>query len=302
MRWIALAIAIVVDTAHADTLSLDAPVAANLDRARVTIDHGRAVLALTLSSRDPELHVGSIGIRLPHGSRAIAMTAASVVATAMDSLDARATLSDVVTGRRDPALLEQSAGEPDRLVLRVFPIAKGAPMSVEIAIELPAIPAITIAAPIESPGSRSDVVALPRRSWMEGDSAARRFVDARTSLFAEAPARPAVPTVVIGNPVSMCECEAGPTPRTIRKWIHLETPRLRYCYERQLQRDRTLEGEADLHFTIQPDGHTSDIAIDGTLDNAEVTSCLAAEVAAWEFAQAGNPTRVNYPLRFQPVR
>jgi hypothetical protein len=304
MRRAFAAVVIVVGTAHADPLSLDAPVAATLDRARVQIDagHGRAVLAITLSSREVTPHVGSIAIRVPHGARAIGMTSAGVVARPMDSLDARAALSDVVAGRRDPAMLEQSWGEPDRLVLRAFPLAKGAAMTVEIAIELPAPATIAVAAPIQIDGPR--VVALPRRAWMENDPAARSFVDARTSLYAEAPppANPVVPTVVIGNPVTSCECEAGPTHRTIRKWIKLAIPRLRYCYERQLQLERTLEGEADLHFTIDPDGHTSNVTIDGTLDSAAVASCLAAEVATWEFAQGKGSTRVNYPLQFRPAR
>jgi hypothetical protein len=302
MRW--LVAVILVGTAHAETLSLDPPVAATLDAARIKLDaeHGRAVLAITLSTRDATPHTASIGVRIPHGARATGMTAAGVVAKTMESLEARHEFAWTATGRIDPALLEQSAGEPDRLVLRAAPLVKGAPMTVEIAIDLRAIASITVAAPIALDGPR--VVALPRRAWMEDDPAPRSFVDARTSLYAEAPppANPAVPTVSIGAPVSMCECEPGPTSKSIRKWIHLQIPRLRYCYERQLQRDPSLEGEADLHFTIDPGGHTADVSVDGTLDDDAVTSCLAGEVATWEFAQGRTATRVNYPLVFQRAR
>lgn len=272
---------------------------AKLDFARIELGiDGRAKLHVQLSTRAKIAHAGSVMIDVPRGARAhaLAVTIAGARATAEmhEASEARQMFSRVIAGNQDPALLEHvsTRGDSERLALRVFPLVRGKPADVEIAIDMPEIERVAVE---DSDGKR--VVALARKSWMTEDPVARASVGETKSLFAGTPPV-SVPIVYLCG-VSSYHYNYGPDKRSIRGLIKLQIPRLRYCYMRQAQRDPSLQGTAELHFTIDPHGRTTDISIDGTLENDDVHQCLLDEVVTWTFSTGDGATKVNYPLDFR---
>lgn len=127
-----------------------------------------------------------------------------------------------------------------------------------------------------------------------------RHVSGGTSLFADAPPVPVVvPGVVIGCGFGHATDGFTVDKKTIRKVVRAAMPRLRHCYLREAQRTPSLEGSADLHFTIDRDGRISDLSIDGTLASEAARACMADEVQSWTFPASSGATAVNYPLTYQ---
>lgn len=106
--------------------------------------------------------------------------------------------------------------------------------------------------------------------------------------------------IVIACPSPVLACDFS-WSRRVRTQIKLAHPRLRYCYARAAQLDHALAGTVVLRFTIRRDGSTTQIALDGTLANAMVRTCIAGDVATWTFSPQDTPTRIHYPLTFRLV-
>lgn len=146
------------------------------------------------------------------------------------------------------------------------------------------------------------VVTKPVSSdWMTAEPTPRGYVAPTISLFAQPPISTAVPTVTIGAPVSACEGCDSIDSRAIRKYVRRQLPRLTACYERALRTNKKLEGTVALHFDIPPSGAVQGTTVDGSLPSTDVRSCIASDVAQWQFPaypQAKYTVHVNYPLRF----
>lgn len=174
----------------------------------------------------------------------------------------------------DPALLEQTA--PGMLQLRVFPVTKDQHAFVELTVEA------------EDPND-----------WMH--AAPHPGVDDRISLVAiEAPVVPRgpVPTAVIDGPGYHYEVRSI-DKKIIRRYVKLAEPRLANCWQHELFHAPTLQGTAELHFAILPDGTIGGVSVDGSLDSDAAKRCMAEDIATWRFPQADGTTRVNYPLTFK---
>ncbi|MBN1944151.1 MAG: AgmX/PglI C-terminal domain-containing protein [Bradymonadales bacterium] len=78
---------------------------------------------------------------------------------------------------------------------------------------------------------------------------------------------------------------------------------IRYCYERELQNDPTLEGQITANWTIDLDGNVSRRSIESnTMGNRDVESCLLREIGRMRFPEPdGGMVIVRYPFTFRGV-
>lgn len=79
--------------------------------------------------------------------------------------------------------------------------------------------------------------------------------------------------------------------------------RFRYCYQRQLMRDASLEGKVVLNFSIAKDGSVSGASVrTSTVPNAEVGACMTQVMFSLQFPEprGGGVVLVSYPFLFSP--
>ncbi|MDF1562536.1 MAG: AgmX/PglI C-terminal domain-containing protein [Deltaproteobacteria bacterium] len=89
----------------------------------------------------------------------------------------------------------------------------------------------------------------------------------------------------------------------IRRVIRSHKNEMRYCYERELQRNPALQGKVTPTFTISPTGKVTAVRTSSTtLKNAAVEGCINARVKTWQFPapKGGGNVQVSYPFVFQP--
>ena len=108
-----------------------------------------------------------------------------------------------------------------------------------------------------------------------------------------------VPKVIPGRPVV-----SGSLDREIiRRVIRRHRREIKYCYERELIKNKSLAGKVIVSFTISGTGAVvAASAKGGTLGNAAVSSCVASKVRRWSFPEpnGGGIVRVTYPFVFAP--
>jgi TonB family protein len=78
---------------------------------------------------------------------------------------------------------------------------------------------------------------------------------------------------------------------------------IRYCYQRQLPKDRTLAGKIAIKFVISNDGTVSSARVkSSSLDNAQVEQCVVGRFLRMDFPQpkGGGIVTVSYPFMFSP--
>jgi len=91
-------------------------------------------------------------------------------------------------------------------------------------------------------------------------------------------------------------------PELIAQVIRDNRNMFRYCYERQLQVEKDLQGMVKLMFVISPTGTVaSAIVKDATLKNAAVQECLVSRMRSLTFPKplGGGIVVVNYPFVFR---
>ncbi len=110
------------------------------------------------------------------------------------------------------------------------------------------------------------------------------------------------PRVIAGTPSLI-----GALDREIIQRIVREHRReLKFCYEQQLQKDKTITGELMVKFTVGPTGDVIAAVTDSdasSLKNAAVSSCVTSKIRRWVFPRSpNNPGMVivRYPFRFSP--
>ena len=82
---------------------------------------------------------------------------------------------------------------------------------------------------------------------------------------------------------------------------HLQS--IRYCYQRELQREPSLAGKITVRFVIANDGSVSNVSTkSSTLGNAEVEGCINNRFYKMDFPKPkGNGiVFVSYPFLFSP--
>jgi|GEM_PF-4550206 len=93
-------------------------------------------------------------------------------------------------------------------------------------------------------------------------------------------------------------------PSLIRKVINDNRAAIRYCYERQLQIQKSLSGKIRIQFLIQEDGLVKESKVLETTMNSQanqVESCIAAKIRTFIFPKprGGGMVLVNYPFVFK---
>lgn len=293
--------------------------AAKLDRAKLAVRDRDVTLTLALSTKALDARELVTTLDVPTGAHvtglAVTIGGQRFDGAAFASSTASARYRAIVSRKGDPALLEhtESTRRHDRLTLRVFPVTKTTPATVEVRFALadgtttldldPG--AQTIARVELDIGGRARTIAnlsaprsleLPAFAVREDDATQAKYVTELVSLFAGAST-----TAMPFSEGFRCACplpQVSVDKQTVHDVVKLRIPRLRHCFLREAQRDPALAGSADLHFTIAEDGRTGEITVDGTLPSAAVKECIATEAATWTFHRTTSPTRVNYPLSF----
>lgn len=96
----------------------------------------------------------------------------------------------------------------------------------------------------------------------------------------------------------------GLPPEVIQRIVRSRIAKIRYCYEKALERSATLSGKVAVKFTIDAAGAvTAATASDTTIADAEMVSCVVAAVRTLSFPQpdSGSPIVVTYPFNFAPA-
>ena len=111
----------------------------------------------------------------------------------------------------------------------------------------------------------------------------------------ERSARP--PKIVTGKPMVSGSLDKEIIRRVVRKHRN----QVRYCYERELQKNPKLAGRVTVRFRIVASGNVSHAEItSSTLDNQSVERCLVNRHRRWRFPEVrgGGIVTVNYPYVF----
>ncbi len=107
----------------------------------------------------------------------------------------------------------------------------------------------------------------------------------------------ATPNLKSGTPAIEGQLDASVIDSVIRR--HLA--QIRYCYQRELNKDPSLSGKIVVKFTIAADGTVSDATIDSSTMNSEaVESCLCGRFLRFVFPEpeGGGIVVVTYPFVF----
>ena len=86
----------------------------------------------------------------------------------------------------------------------------------------------------------------------------------------------------------------------IRRYIRRSMPRIRFCYEKQLQVDPNLRGTITVQFIINPVGQV--LRSVGSGFDKKVADCVAAAIQAIQFPKpkGAGLVMVRYPFHFTP--
>jgi hypothetical protein len=89
----------------------------------------------------------------------------------------------------------------------------------------------------------------------------------------------------------------------IRRVINNNRSRIKYCYEKELNKYPKLQGKIKIFFQIEGNGMVSSASVKATtMNNERVEECLAQRVKNMRFPapKGGGIVQVNYPFFFKP--
>ena len=110
--------------------------------------------------------------------------------------------------------------------------------------------------------------------------------------------RAKVPKVIPGKPIISGSLDM----ETIRRVIRRHRNEYRYCYEKQLNTKRDLNGKITVKFTIAGNGSVIAAAVaDTTMNDRKVEGCLVTKIKRWVFPapKGGGIVIVKYPFVFK---
>ncbi len=105
------------------------------------------------------------------------------------------------------------------------------------------------------------------------------------------------PTTRMGDPIILGALDREAMDQVVKR--HLA--QLRYCYQRQLNKDPDIQGKVVVKITVAADGTVSSATIKSTtMNNESVESCLAGRFMRFQFPEPENGKIVTatYPLVF----
>ncbi|HWV38393.1 MAG TPA: AgmX/PglI C-terminal domain-containing protein, partial [Vulgatibacter sp.] len=95
----------------------------------------------------------------------------------------------------------------------------------------------------------------------------------------------------------------GLSKEVIAEIIRRHWNEIKYCYERELQKDPNLQGKVEIAFTIDATGSVSEAAAsqDTVGGNGAVGRCMVQRVRRWKFPEpkGGGQVMVTYPWVFR---
>ena len=106
-----------------------------------------------------------------------------------------------------------------------------------------------------------------------------------------------VPKLVPGKPKVVGSLDK----EIIRRVVRRHRSEIRYCYEKELQKNPKLAGTVTMKFVIAGTGSVMTAAVSSTdLNNSAVESCMANKIRKWDFPEpkGGGIVNVNYPFKF----
>jgi hypothetical protein len=108
------------------------------------------------------------------------------------------------------------------------------------------------------------------------------------------------PTV---KPCSGGTCTVAPEldAATIRRYVHRNLNKIKYCYEKELLAAPGLEGTVTANFTLDGNGHVVDSRASGV--SPAVSTCVAGVLANISFPRVAEPGiyPIKYPFTFRPT-
>jgi hypothetical protein len=107
------------------------------------------------------------------------------------------------------------------------------------------------------------------------------------------------PKVIPGKPIITGSLDR----ETIRRVIRRHRNEYRYCYEKELNTKRDLNGKIIMKFTIAGNGAViASKVLSSTMNNRNVENCIAKKIKRWMFPapKGGGIVVVKYPFIFKP--
>ncbi len=110
--------------------------------------------------------------------------------------------------------------------------------------------------------------------------------------------RARVPKIVPGRPTVQGSLDKA----IIRRVVRQNRRAIKYCYEKELQKNKNLAGTVKIKFTISASGSVISSRVSSTtLKNKKVERCMAGKVKRWVFPEpkGGGIVIVNYPFNLK---
>lgn len=103
-----------------------------------------------------------------------------------------------------------------------------------------------------------------------------------------------------GAPRSAIGPDAGLAPDAVHTVVRAHVPAIRACYERFAKVEGRPMGIVRLGWQIEPSGTVTSVElVASSLHSAAIESCIADDVAHWQFPAAPRGTEVRqYPFEF----
>lgn len=97
-------------------------------------------------------------------------------------------------------------------------------------------------------------------------------------------------------------CTGTINPAQVRAAIQgAPSKQVQTCYERGLKTNNLLQGSMQLELTIGAGGIVRDVSVTGTLNDAQVYSCVRRVARTWKFpSPTGGCVRINAPFQMTP--
>jgi len=89
---------------------------------------------------------------------------------------------------------------------------------------------------------------------------------------------------------------------TVRRYIQTKMDQVKWCYQQELQKNPSLQGDVNMEWLILADGSVAQVRVSGgSLGSPAVEQCLKTRIVTWQFPapKSGGIARVVYPFIFR---
>jgi hypothetical protein len=107
--------------------------------------------------------------------------------------------------------------------------------------------------------------------------------------------------VQVGMETGTADTEGGLTRDQVNRVVRAHAAAIRYCYEKELQRQPSLSGKVELYWVIRPNGSVDRARIaSSSMGSRAVEGCMERQVKNWQFPRSETETIVqSYPFFFK---